>query len=107
MCLLYCDIPLQVMEYRNNKATAYRRMHCTVAETHFKIEHFVLCVCLRQNEVLPREVVAVLSQQRREELIRLRADDELRRQNQILFCFGDIKVRCFFKRNHFLQQPAV
>ena len=46
-----------------------------------------------QNEVLPREVVAVLSQQRREELIRQRADDELRRQNQILFCVGDIKVR--------------
>ena len=50
------------------------------------------CVWRRQNEVLPREVVAVLSQQRREELIRQRADDELRRQNQILFCFGDIKV---------------
>jgi len=51
------------------------------------------CSYILQNEVLPREVVAVLSQQRREELIRLRADDELRRQNQILFCFGDIKVR--------------
>jgi len=46
-----------------------------------------------QNEVLPREVVAVLSQQRREELIRQRADDELRRKNQILFCVGEIKVR--------------
>ena len=51
----------------------------------------MLCVSA-QNEVLPREVVAVLSQQRREELIRQRADEELRRQNQILFCFGDIKV---------------
>jgi hypothetical protein len=50
------------------------------------------------DEILPREVVAIMSQQRREELIRQRAEDERRRRNQIVLGFGDIKEWCERRR---------
>jgi hypothetical protein len=45
-----------------------------------------------QDDVLPREVVSVLSQRRREELIRQREQNERRQRNQIVFQLGDVMV---------------
>jgi len=42
---------------------------------------------------MPREVAYVMSQQRREELIRERAAEEKRRENTIVLRLGDLKVR--------------
>ena len=47
---------------------------------------------VKAEDVLPREVIYVLSQQRRIELIREREEDERRRRNQIVLRFGDLKV---------------
>lgn len=47
-------------------------------------------------DVLPREAVYVLSQQRREALMMERAEEERRRRNQIVLRLGDLKVRIVF-----------
>jgi hypothetical protein len=49
---------------------------------------------IRDADVLPREAVYVLSQQRREALMMERAEEERRRRNQIVFRLGDLKEWC-------------
>lgn len=53
---------------------------------------------ISKDEVLPREVVAMMSQRRREELIRQRAEAERRQGNQIVVCLGDLKDWCERRR---------